>query len=46
LEYQILSEEFIEKYKDKIDWGVLMYQELFEKFMAKYENKVDWKNVL
>jgi hypothetical protein len=40
---QKLSESFIEKYKDKVDWSrVSLYQKLSEDFIEKYEDKVDW----
>ena len=40
---QALSEPFIEKYKDKVDWTYIsMYQKLSESFIEKYKDKVDW----
>ena len=42
-EYQKLSEEFIEKYGDKLDWDCISkYQKLSEEFIDKYSNKVYW----
>ncbi len=39
--YQKLSEEFIEKYKDKVDWcWISLHQKLSEKFIEKYQDKV------
>jgi len=41
--YQSLSEEFIEKYKNKVDWFYISkYQSLSEEFIEKHEDKVDW----
>jgi len=38
-----LSEQFIEKYKDKVDWNrISECQELSEKFIEKYKDKVNW----
>ena len=40
---QKLSEEFIDKYKDKVDWfWVSKYQTLSEKFIEKHSDKIDW----
>jgi len=37
--YQILSESFIEKYKNELDWNcVLTYQKLSEPFIEKYKS--------
>ena len=39
--YQKLSEEFIEKYKDKVYWGCISeYQKLSEEFRQKHKNKI------
>lgn len=44
--YQKLSEDFIEKYKDKVDWCHISYrQKLSENFIAKYKDKVDWNGI-
>ena len=43
---QNLSEEFIEKYKYKLDWFYISsYQELSEEFIEKYQDKVDWGHI-
>lgn len=43
---QNLSETFIEKFKDKIDWyGVCNNQKLSEDFIRKYQDKVDWETI-
>ena len=37
------SEDFIEKYVDKVDWYYIStYQTLSEDFIEKYSNKVNW----
>ena len=42
-EFQYLTEEFIEKYENKVDWiWISAYQKLSEKFIEKYKNEVDW----
>ena len=42
-EYQTLSEEFIEKYSDKVNWDdISEYQKLSEDFIEKHSDKVDW----
>ena len=44
--YQILSEPFIEKYQDKINWfSVSKYQVLSEPFIEKYKDKVNWYSI-
>ena len=41
--YQILSEDFIREFKDKIDWmAVCRYQKLSEDFIREFKDKVDW----
>ena len=41
-----LSEEFIEKFQDKLDWFYIsVYQKLSEPFIEKYHDKVDWFNI-
>lgn len=45
-ERQVLSENFIAKYADKIDWHVVsFYQVLSEDFIDRNSDKVDWKNI-
>ena len=45
-EFQILSEEFIEKHSDKVNWEYISkYQKLSEEFIEKYYDKVDWYNI-
>jgi hypothetical protein len=40
---QKLSEDFIEKYKDKVVWiNVSINQILSEEFIEEFKNKVDW----
>ena len=42
-QHKYLTEEFMEKYKDKIDWGIVsICQRLSESFIEKYQDKVDW----
>jgi len=41
-----LSEKFIEKYSDKVNWVLISkYQKLSEKFIEKYKDKVNWKYI-
>jgi hypothetical protein len=41
-----MSEEFMDKYSDKLDWGrVSTYQTLSESFIEKHKNEVDWLGV-
>lgn len=41
--YRYLSEEFIEKYRDKLYWDwISIEQNLSESFIEKYKDKVDW----
>ena len=43
---QKLSEEFIDKYKDKVKWHwISKCQKLSEKFIEKYNDKVDWNYI-
>ena len=38
-----LSEDIIEKYKDKFDWRLIsIYQTLSESFIERYKNKFNW----
>ena len=42
--YELLSEEFMEKYEDKIDFACISYcQTLSEEFARKYHDKIYWK---
>ena len=44
---QKLSEEFIEKYSDKVDWWYIsVYQTLSEKFIEKHYDKVNLDRIL
>ena len=39
---QKLSEEFIEKFRDKVYWGnIPNYQDLSEEFIKRFQDKVD-----
>ena len=39
--FQELSEPFIEKYKDYVDWDFIsIYQKLSKSFREKYKNKL------
>jgi hypothetical protein len=41
--YQKLSEQFIEKYSDKVYWNYIStYQNLSEEFIEKYSDKLIW----
>src|SRR3712207_8820663 len=41
--YQKLSEEFIKKYQDRLDWCyVSIKQNLSEEFIEKYNDSLDW----
>src|SRR3972149_3563536 len=40
---QKLSEQFIEKFQDKVKWyGISLYQKLSEQFIEKFQDKADW----
>jgi hypothetical protein len=42
-QYQNLTEDFIEKHSDEIDWDSIgKYQTLSEEFIEKYQNKLNW----
>ena len=42
--YQKLSEEFIERHKDKVDWiRISIFQKLSEEFIERHQDKVNWK---
>ena len=44
--YQILTETFIEKYSDKIQWYITSaYQILSEAFIDKHSDRVNWYNI-
>src|SRR3712207_7474710 len=44
--YQKLSEEFIEKHANKVNWfWIGKYQKLSEAFIEKYKDKLDWEHV-
>ena len=41
-----LSEDFIEKYKDKVDWNeISFHQKLSERFIEKHADKVNWRYI-
>ena len=43
---QNLSEEFIEKFQDKVNWRIISAnQKLSEKIIKKFQNRVDWDNI-
>jgi len=45
-QYQQLSEDFIEKFRNKVDWhNISEYQKLSEEFIEKFRNKVYWYNI-
>lgn len=42
-EHQVLSEEFIRKYQNKLDWVYISaYQKLSEDFIREFQYKVFW----
>src|SRR5574344_458613 len=44
--FQTLSEEFINKYIDKVIWDYIsIYQTLSESFIEKHYDNVDWDNI-
>ena len=44
--HQILSEPFIEKYKDQVNWNyVSIRQKLSEPFIEKWKDKVNWSYI-
>jgi hypothetical protein len=44
--YQILSEDFIKEFQDKINWTCISeYQTLSEDFIREFQNKVNWSNI-
>ena len=44
--YQKLSEDFIGKHADKVDWiYISMRQHLSEDFIGKHADEVDWTNI-
>ena len=41
--HQKLSEDFIEKHKDRVDWNYISYyQKLSEDFIEKHKDRVNW----
>ena len=41
-----LSEEFIEKFQDKVNWKNISFnQRLSEDFIEKFQDKVNWENI-
>jgi hypothetical protein len=41
-----LTENFIEKYSDKVDWKFIsIFQKLSESFMENHSDKIDWKYI-
>ena len=45
-QYQKLSEDFIEKFQDKIDFDYIsISQKLSEDFIEKFQDKVDWEHI-
>jgi len=41
-----LPENFIEKYKNKVDWHwISAHQKLSERFISKHSDKVDWETI-
>ena len=45
-QYEKLSEEFIEKFKDKVNfWRISQYQKLSEEFIQKFQDKVNWYHI-
>src|SRR3712207_7198634 len=44
--YEYLAEEFIERYKDRLDWfWVSMKQRLSEGFIDKYQDRIGWESI-
>ncbi len=49
--YQKLSEEFMKKFNDRIDWNKINWhrisrcQIISEEFMRKFNDKIDWNHV-
>lgn len=42
----IVTDEFIEEFKDKIYWGLLLEARVFpETFLVKYQDHLDWDSV-
>lgn len=42
-EHQVLSEEFIRKYQNKVNWiYISVYQKLSEDFIREFQRKVFW----
>ena len=44
--YQILSEDFIREFQDKVNWKLIsQYQTLSENFIREFKDKVDWDSI-
>ncbi len=44
--WQVLSEDFIRKFADKVDWhSISSHQEISENFIREFQDKVDWKMI-
>ena len=44
--YQVLSEDFIRKFADKVDWRTISsHQEISENFIREFQDKVDWREI-
>lgn len=41
----MITEDFIRKYKDYIDWDDIWYGECTEQFIREFEDKVNWRQV-
>ena len=42
----ILSEDFIREFKDKVDWSAICrYQKLSEEFIEEFQDKLYWKHI-
>lgn len=45
--FQHLSDDFIQKYKNKLDWGLMSASQPFsENIMLKYMDKIDWEETV
>lgn len=44
--YQVLTESFIDKYKDKVKWDIIsVMQVLSEEFIEKHNDRVNWYGI-
>lgn len=44
--YQILSEEFIREFKDKLNWeGISCYQKLSPQFIIEMKDYIEWEDI-